>query len=225
MFNFLSNQTKSPESPDSSPFATEKELILYVIKHAPAGSKQYSKYALLEWKEQYPKKKGYSGSYYYDWEYDQALIFELAETSDDEEILRAIYRNHRVGYLGTTIYPKLYLNVNLPDGMIECYINSPSFIIEDLSEERDRLQSMLKVGFDSSVNERIQGRIDEIVVIKRKKKEDKTKNNLKAFLITASATKSVLSGNSIDDVVDASINDTVNDEVLEYMTKLFGEKK
>ena len=87
------------------------------------------------------------------------------------------------------------------------------------------MQSMLKVGFDSSVNERIQGRIDEIVVIKRKKKEDKTKNNLKAFLITASATKSVLSGNSIDDVVDASINDTVNDEVLEHMTKLLGEKK
>ena len=222
MFNFLFTQT---ESPDSSPFATEKELILYVIKHAPAGSKQYSKYALLEWKEQYPKKKGYSGSYYYDWEYDQALIFELAETSDDEEILRAIYRNHRVGYLGTTIYPKLYLNANLPDGMIECYINSPSFLRENLSEERDRLQSMLKVGFDSSVNERIQGRIDEIVVIKRKKKEDKTKNNLKAFLITASATKSVLSGNSIDDVVDASINDTVNDEVLEYMTKLLGDKK
>lgn len=228
MFNFLSNQTKSPESPDSSPFATEKELILYVIKHAPAGSKQYSKYALLEWKEQYPKKKGYSGSYYYDWEYDQALIFELAETSDDEEILRAIYRNHRAGSMLLHVQimcPKLYLNVNLPDGLIECYINSPSFIIENLSEERDRLQSMLKVGFDSSVNERIQGRIDEIVVIKRKKKEDKTKNNLKAFLITASATKSVLSGNSIDDVVDASINDTVNDEVLEYMTKLFGEKK
>jgi len=223
MFNFLSNQTKSPESPDSSPFATEKELILYVIKHAPAGSKQYSKYALLEWKEQYPKKKGYSGSYYYDWEYDQALIFELAETSDDEEILRAIYRNHRVGYLGTAIYPKLYLNVNLPDGLIECYINSPSFIIENLSEERDRLQSMLKVGFNSSVNERIQGRIDEIVVIKRKKKEDKIKIKLKAFLITADATKSVLTGDSIDDVVEATINNTVDEQVLDYMDEILGK--
>ena len=223
MFNFLSNQTKSPESPDPL-FATEKELILHVIEHATIGSRMYSKHALPEWKAQYTNKQGYLSSIYV-CEDDRTIIGEWAETSDDEEILRAIYRNHRVGYLGTTIYPKLYLNVNLPDGMIECYINSPSFIIEDLSEERDRLQSMLKVGFNSSVNERIQGRIDEIVVIKRKKKEDKTKNNLKAFLITASATKSVLSGNSIDDVVDASINDTVNDEVLEYMTKLFGEKK
>ena len=229
MFNFLSNQTKSPESPDpfNFLFATEKKLILHVIEHATIGSQMYSKHALPEWKAQYTNKQGYLSSIYV-CEDDRTIIGEWAETSDDEEILRAIYRNHRAGSMLLHVQimcPKLYLNANLPDGLIECYINSPSFIIENLSEERDRLQSMLKVGFDSSVNERIQGRIDEIVVIKRKKKEDKTKNNLKAFLITASATKSVLSGNSIDDVVDASINDTVNDEVLEYMTKLLGEKK
>jgi len=226
MFNFLSNQTKSPESPDPL-FATEKELILHVIEHATIGSRMYSKHALPEWKAQYTNKQGYLSSIYV-CEDDRTIIGEWAETSDDEEILRAIYRNHRAGSMLLHVQimcPKLYLNANLPDGLIECYINSPSFIIENLSEERDRLQSMLKVGFDSSVNERIQGRIDEIVVIKRKKKEDKTKNNLKAFLITASATKSVLSGNSIDDVVEATINDTVNDEVLEYMTKLLGEKK
>jgi len=221
MFNFLSNQTKSPESPESPDplFATEKELILDVIEHATISSQMYNKHALPEWKAQYTN---------YVCEDDRTLIGEWAETSDDEEILRAIYRTHRAGSMLLHVQimcPKLYLNVNLPDGLIECYINSPSFFRENLSEERDRLQSMLKVGFDSSVNERIQGRIDEIVAIKRKKKEDKTKNNLKAFLITASATKSVLSGNSIDDVVDASINDTVNDEVLEYMTKLFGDKK
>ena len=74
-------------------------------------------------------------------------------------------------------------------------------------------------------NERIQSRIDEIVINKRKRKEDKIKNKLKAFLITAAATKSVLSGNSIDDVVDASITEDVDDDVLDYMTKLFGDKK
>jgi len=231
MFNFLSNQTKSPESPDpfNFLFATEKKLILHVIEHVTIGSRMYSKHALPEWKAQYTNKQGYLSSIYV-CEDDRTIIGEWAETSDDEEILRAIYRNHRAGSMLLHVQimcPKLYLNVNLPDGLIECYINSPSFIIENLSEERDRLQSMLKVGFDSSVNERIQGRIDEIVVIKRKKKEDKIKNKLSAFLITAAATKSVLSGNSIDDVVEATINNTVDGQVLDYMDEILdkGSKK
>ena len=52
-----------------------------------------------------------------------------------------------------------------------------------------------------------------------------TKDKLKAFLITASATKSVLTGNSIDDVVDASITEDVDDDVLDYMNKLLGKVK
>ena len=229
MFNFFSHQTESNSVPDPDPlFATEKELILYVIKEATITSKIYKEHSLPEWKAQYSIKQRRIHPYNV-WENDQRLICELAKTSDDEEILRAIYDTHRTGfalvYISGIIYPRLYLNVNLPDDLIDCYINSPIFLRETLSEEFLRLHDTLKVGFNSSVNERIQRRIDEIVTIKRKKKEDKTKNKLKAFLITASATKSVLSGNSIDDVVDASINDTVNDEVLEYMTKLFGEVK
>ena len=117
------------------------------------------------------------------------------------------------------------MNVHLPDDLIDCYINSPAFLIENLSKESDRLHDMLKVGFSSVVNEKIQRRIDEIVIIKRKKKEDKTKDKLKAYLITAAATKSVFTGNSIDDVIEASINDNVDDQVLDYMNKLFGDKK
>ena len=153
----------------------------------------------------------------------------IRETSDDEEILRAIYDTHRTGffllYIGEMQYPKLYLNVNLPDDLIDCYINSAFFLIEDLSEKSDRLKSMLKVGFNSTVNEKIQRLIDEIVIIKRKKKEDKTKDKLKAFLITASATQSVLKGNFVDDVVDASITEDVDDDVLDYMNKLLGKVK
>ena len=231
MFNIFSNQTQSPD-PDPL-FATEKELILYVIKRATDSSGMYNEYALDEWKAQYPVQHGYMHSFNV-WEYDHGLICKLAETSDDEEILRAIYDTHRTGFvlycIGEITYPKLYLNANLPDGMIECYINSPIFLREDLSKERDRLQEMLKGGFNSTVNEKIQRRIDEIISIKRKIKEDKTKDKLRAFLITAAATKSVLTGDSldtstIDDVVDASINDTVDDDVLDYMTKLFGDKK
>jgi hypothetical protein len=227
MFNFFSDQTESNSVPDPL-FATEKELILYVIEHATSHSKTYAKHALDEWKAQYPVKQGYIHPYNV-WENDQQLICELAKTSDDEEILRAIYDTHRTGffllYIGQMQYPKLYLNVNLPDDLIDCYINSAFFLIEDLSEKSDRLKSMLKVGFNSTVNEKIQRLIDEIVIIKRKKKEDKTKDKLKAFLITASATQSVLKGNFVDDVVDASITEDVDDDVLDYMNKLLGKVK
>ena len=220
MFNFFSQQDPL--------FATEKELILSVIESVTSTSTKYKEHALDEWKAQYPRKKGYV--YLYDvWDKDYQLICELAETSDDEEILRAIYDTHRDGFLllciGQMQYPELYLNVHFPDDLIDCYINSPIFLREDLSEESNRLNRMLKVGFSSNVNERIQSRIDEIVIIKRKRKEDKTKNKLKAYLITAAATKSVFTGNSIDDVIEASINDNVDDQVLDYMNKLFGDKK
>jgi hypothetical protein len=225
--NFLSNQTESNSVPDPL-FATEKELILYVIREETYESKIYNEHALPEWKAQYPVQQGYVYSFDV-WRNDASLILEIAETSDDEELLRAIYDTHRTGFLlgfiSHIIYPKLYLNVNLPDDLIDCYINSSFFLIEDLSEESDRLQEMLKVGFNSTVNERIQRRIEEIVNIKRKIKEDKTKNKLKAFLITASATKSVIAGNSIDDIVDASITEDVDEQVLDYMTKLFGNEK
>ena len=227
MFNIFSNQTESPESIDPL-FATEKELILYVIKEATTTSEIYKEHSLPEWKAQYPVQYGCIHPYNV-WEKDYKLICELAKTSDDEEILRAIYDNCRSGfflfYIGQMQYPELYLNVHLPDDLIDCYIDSSSFLRETLSEESDRLHDMLKVGFNSTVNEKIQSRIDEIVAIKRKKKEDKTKDKLKAFLITASATKSVLTGNAIDDVVEASITEDVDDDVLDYMNKLLGKVK
>ena len=228
MINFFFNQTESPDLDPDPEFPTEKELIMYVIEHATSYSKTYDKHALGEWKAQYSRKEGYVHSYNV-WERDHQLICELAKTSDDEEILRAIHDNHRTGfilaYISEIIYPKLYLNVNLPDDLIDYYINSIFFLGEDLSKESHSLKLMLKVGFNSTVNEKIQRRIDEIVIMKRKKKEDKAKNELKAFLITAAATKSVMTGNSIDDVVEASINDTVDDDVLDYMTKVFGGTK
>ena len=225
MFNFFSNQTESNSVPDPV-FATEKELILYVIKETSSFSKIYNEHACPHWKARYSIKQDCLYPYNV-WQNDESLILELAKTSDDEEILRAIYNTHRIGfvlaYTAHIIYPELYLNINLPDDLIDCYLNSDlrKLMREDFFKESVRLKNMLKVGFNSTVNEKIQRRIDEIVIIKRKEKEDKTKNKLKAFLITASATKSVLKGNSIDDVVETSITEDVDEEVLDYMNKLF----
>jgi hypothetical protein len=44
-------------------------------------------------------------------------------------------------------------------------------------------------------------------------------------LITADATRSVLSGKSIDDVVEETITEDVDDKVLDYMNKLLGKVK
>ena len=52
-----------------------------------------------------------------------------------------------------------------------------------------------------------------------------SKDKLRAFLITADATRSVLSGKSIDDVVEETITEDVDDKVLDYMNKLLGKVK
>ena len=59
---------------------------------------------------------------------------------------------------------------------------------------------------------------------KREEKEDETKKKLTAFLTTAAATKSVLTGNSIDDVVEQTITSDIDDAVLDYMNTLFDKK-
>ena len=231
MFNFFSNQTSLPEPVSPDPvFVTEKELLLYVIENEidPYGSKTYSKHALPEWKAQYSKKKDYVNRSAV-WEKDRDLILELAKTSDDKEILRAIYDNHRDGfllmYISDRLYPELYLNVNLPDDLVDNYINSPFFPGEASCYGNYRLSRMLKVGFNSTLNTKIQKRIDGIDSEERKKKADKTKNKLKAFLITTSAANSVLKGKSIDDVVADSITEDVDEDVLNYINKLLGEKR
>ena len=74
-------------------------------------------------------------------------------------------------------------------------------------------------------NSIINNHINRLIAIKRKKKEDKIKNKLSAFLITAAATKSVLTGNSVGDVVEATITEDTDEQVLDCMDKLFGEVK
>jgi urease gamma subunit len=67
--------------------------------------------------------------------------------------------------------------------------------------------------------------IGDLISKERKKKEDKMKDKLRAFLITADATKSVLTGKSIDDVVEETITEDTDEQVLDYMNKLLGKVK
>ncbi len=205
-------------------FKTEKELILHIIDRYSSESltQEYDKVARKEWKEKY--YKNYRRHQVYKW--DSWFMSHLAKTSDDEDIIRALYTIRHSRLLSDYHYLSMSVNKNLPDDIFK-------YCLYGLDEDIKQLTRMSKVEYKingENKNTMITNRINKLIAIKRKKKEDKTKNNLKAFLITAAATKSVLTGDSldtstIDDVVDASINDTVNDEVLEYMTKLLGDKK
>ena len=202
-------------------FKTEKELILHIIENYSNKpfSQLYDRLARKEWKEKY-----YDDSTKYQvYRWDNWLMRDLAIFSDDEDIIRALHAIRYAKILRSDSNRKLsiFVNVNLPDDIFEHYL-----IIND--DDIKQLARMSKVKYKINGEKRnrlINSMITDLISLKRKKKEDKTKDKLKAFLITAAATKSVLTGNSVDDVVDASITEDVDNDVLDYMTKLFGETK
>lgn len=202
-------------------FKTEKELILHIIENYSNKpfSQLYDRVARKEWKEKYHD----DSVDYQVYRWDNWLMRDLAIFSDDEDIIRALHTIRYAKILRSDSNRKLsiFVNVNLPDDIFEDYL-----IIND--DDIEQLTRMSKVKYKINGEERnrlINSMITDLISLERKKKEDKTKDKLKAFLITASATKSVLTGNSIDDVVEASITEDTDERVLDYMNKLLGKVK
>lgn len=223
MFDNLFNSN----TPDPIPFKTEKELILYVIDKSYGfcslsdHSEIYNKYALKEWRNnsQYFSLKYSRGVSYRSW--DSAKLEYLADYCDDEDILRPLFESDKVE---DEFYPcfKPYFieNVNLPDdiiiGLCEKHIRNDRVL--------KRMQRVEYKYITEETKVKIAATIAEIKEKMREEKEDETKKKLTAFLTTAAATKSVLTGNSIDDVVEQTITSDVDDAVLDYMNKLFDKK-
>jgi len=202
-----------------SNFKTEKELILHIIDRYSSESltKEYDKVARKEWKEKHYE----NGIPYQIYRWDSWFMKHLAQTSDDEDIIRALYRIRHSRLLSDSRYLSMSVNKNLPDDIFK-------YCLYSLDDDIKQLTRMSKVEY--KINGEIRNRmitncINKLIAIKRKKKEDKTKDKLRAFLITADATKSVLTGKSIGDVVEATITEDVDDKVLDYMNKLLGEVK
>ena len=200
-------------------FKTEKELILHIIENYSSESltKEYDKVARKEWKEKHYE----NGIPYQIYRWDSWFMKHLAQTSDDEDIIRALYTIRHSRLLSDSRYLSMSVNKNLPDDIFNYCLNWNSDDIKQLTR-------MSKVEYKINGEKRntmITNHINGLIAIKRKKKEDKTKIKLKAFLITAAATKSVLTGKSIDDVVEATITEDVDERVLDYMNKLLGEVK
>ena len=202
-------------------FKTEKELILHIIENSSNKpfSQLYDRVARKEWKKKYHD----DSAKYQLYRWDDWLMRDLAIFSDDEDIIRALHaiRYAKILRSDSNHYLSMSVNKNLPDDIFEYYL-----IIND--DDIKQLTRMSKVEYKINGEKRnsiINNHINGLIAIKRKKKEDKIKNKLSAFLITAAATKSVLTGNSVGDVVEATITEDTDEQVLDCMDKLFGEVK
>jgi hypothetical protein len=219
MFNKIWDQSSDSKEKQ---WSTEKELILYMIdksygfRACSHHSGIYDKYAPEEWKNnsQYFDTKHSKGISFRSW--DCAKLEYLADHCDDADILHALFESDKVE--DESFLMRYFIdNVNLPDDII----------IKLCEKHRScsyTLEKMQMVEY-KYITEETKAKIDAAYVEHqaeiRKEKEEKTKQKLTAFLTTAAATKSVLTGNSIDDVVEQTITSDVDDAVLDYMNKLF----
>ena len=225
MFNKIWDQSSASKEKQ---WSTEKELILLAIEKfdnetpCTSDSEFYYDNALEQWKvnsdyissDHFAKKWGKK---------DMWTFAHLAKECADEDILRAIFNRNEVDKILDIIrvYPYSYFLTNP---------NLPADIIDKLFEKYSccsrSIRTMPTVGYKYISDEtkaKIDARIAEWDEEIRKNKEDKTKQKLTAFLTTAAATKSVLTGSSIDDVVEQTITSDVDDTVLDYMNQLFNK--
>jgi len=210
MFNNLFNK-----------FKTEKELILHIIENHSSKSftQLYDRFARKEWKEKYHD----NDTKYQLYRWDNWLMRDLVVFSDDEDIIRALHKIRYSRILKSDSHGALSMSVNknIPDDIFEYYL----YWNDDDIKQLTRMSNVEYKINGEKRNRMINSVIGDLISKERKKKEDKMKDQLRAFLITADATKSVLTGKSIDDVVEETITEDTDEQVLYYMNKLLGKVK
>ena len=188
-------------------FKTEKELLLYVIENHDEYSKIYLNRARIEWKEQF----GYVANIPV-YSYDEWLVEYLAKTSDDAEIIRAIFAI--IPNVAEAKYAKeLVTNPNLP-----------SDLFEELTEFIYRYAHLMANVDYKYISRKYRKYIDEKTYKadeqRRSRRERIARKKLKSLLIAVNASKDVLNGSDIDDVVEKSITSDVHEDVLYFIGKL-----
>ena len=223
-FNKIWDQSRLPEKKKTSAtFQTEKEVILYAIEkydEADPSSRYFSNwYKESEYGIKRPDRSSLSDFHFWSRRRDQEVFKQIAEYCSDEDIIRALFERDILEESLWEGVPFLD-NVNIPDDII-----ARIYEARDSHPHREVFMRVMKKTEYKYITEETKAKIDaavaELDAAIRKEKEDKTKQKLTAFLTTAAATKSVLTGNSIDDVVEQTITSDVDDAVLDYMNKLF----
>jgi hypothetical protein len=227
MFNKIWDQSNLPEKKET--FQTEKEVILCAIEKYDGAIDNYptryydnwqelSEYGIKYIKKSYPLSSDIGLL-------DKEVFGQLASKCSDEDIIRALFESD---ILEDCYYDGVHFidNVNIPDDIIarRYEVGDPNSHRAKVREEY--LRKMQKTEY-KYITEETKAKIDAAVAEYdaeiRKRKEDETKQKLTAFLTTAAATKSVLTGSSIDDVVEQTITSDVDDAVLDYMNQLFNK--
>jgi hypothetical protein len=202
-------------------FKTEKELILHIIENhsSKSTSQLYDRFARKEWKDKYHD----NGTKYQVYRWDSWLMRDLAIFSDDEDIIRALHKIRYSSLLRSDSHHVLSMSVNknIPCDLFQYHLFYNS---DDIKQLTRMSEVKYKINGEKR-NRMINSVIGDLISKERKKKEDKMKDKLRAFLITADATKSVLTGKSIDDVVEETITEDTDEQVLYYMNKLLGKVK
>ena len=223
-FNKIWDQSRLPEKKKTSAtFQTEKEVILYAIEkydEADPSSRYFSNwYKESEYGIKRPDRSSLSDFHFWSRRRDQEVFKQIAEYCSDEDIIRALFERDILEESLWEGVPFLD-NVNIPDDII-----ARIYEARDSHPHREVFMRVMKKTEYKYITEETKAKIDaavaELDAAIRKEKEDKTKQKLTAFLTTAAATKSVLTGNSIEDVVEQTITSDVDDAVLDYMNKLF----
>tara|TARA_R100000030_G_scaffold66019_1_gene50282 strand:- start:16 stop:510 length:495 start_codon:yes stop_codon:yes gene_type:complete len=151
------------------------------------------------------------------YDYDDWLIRHLSKVTDDEDIIRAIFKDKDSGIKRSEYTGNLIFNKNLPIDIIKEFLTAPLH-----SRELTDMSMMEYKYITKEIKDSIEERIVSNKIAKRKRKEDKTRDKLKAYLLTVNATKSVLNGRmAVNDIVEQTITSDVNDQVLDYMCKIF----
>ena len=223
MFNKIWDQSNLPEKKQQ--WSTEKDVILYAIEKY--DKEDYSSRYFSNWHKEseygikYPDRSLLSDFDFWSCRRDQKVFTQLAENCSDEDIIRALFERDILEESLWEGVPFL-CNVNIPDDIIaRIYEARDSHLHRDLFMRR--MQKTEYKYITEETKAKIDAAVAELDAKIRKKNEDVTKQKLTAFLTTAAATKSVLTGNSIDDVVEQTITSDVDDAVLDYMNRLFNK--
>ena len=224
---FRNQQTESTEPK----FKTEKQLISHIIhnftKIKTYSNSFYEENALPEWKEKYDYvDKWSSGSYCSS---DQRLLRWLANNSEDEEILLALYASKKVPLMNENEKNgKYYIlwwtkNVNLPDSIIVSLFHKiAKYNKEPRVLSLKAIRDMQKIEYkyiSDTTKELIADHIVKEEQRIREEKEANAKESLSELINVVGKIKGGINGKSVDELITSDDDVEILNLLIGFMDK------
>jgi hypothetical protein len=221
---FRKQQTESTEPK----FKTERQLIFHIIHNFTKIDTYlnlfYKENALPEWKEKYEYVNSWNSksSYYYT---DQRLLRWLADNSEDEEILLALYASNKVPLMEENKKDGIYYfkwwtdNVNLPDSIIVGLFNAiAKYNKNPRVDSLQAIRNMQKIEYKNISDTTKDLIADHIVKEEQRIREDKeayAKERLSELINVVGKIKGGIGGKTVDELI-------TSDDDVEILNLLIG---